>query len=118
MTDGAGVVGRGDGGSVDEVGAMVGEQSDVVEPATPVAHVDPSDDARAHEISEGYAPALTYDGRVGRRAKVKIGRQVQVWMAVGWRMVHGRMAVVPSPTHHESVAIARVISAYCLGIDA
>jgi hypothetical protein len=53
VTDGAGVVGRGDGAPVDEVGAMVGEQSDVVEPAPPVAQVDPSDDSRVQEISEG-----------------------------------------------------------------
>lgn len=53
VTDGAGVVGRGDGATVDEVGAMVGEQSDVVEPAPPVAQVDPSDDSRVQEISEG-----------------------------------------------------------------
>ena len=55
--DGEGVVGRLVGDLVDEVGAAVGEQSDVYEPAPPVAQTVPSDASRDHEISVGYAGA-------------------------------------------------------------
>ena len=54
--DGEGVVGRLDGDLVDEVGAAVGEQSEIVVGEPPTANTELSEVSRDHEISLGYCP--------------------------------------------------------------